>query len=192
MLDGGLQSTKHYNLTDSDRKLDRQQAQLLLDLASKYFMQQMVSSPTHGKETLDLVFVNNQDIVVDVGAEAWPDFSDHNLLTVKSNFKLTKSEEVKVEYHLTEVARRYKALDFRKALWQVIGEELAKIDWNNIEYLTSDNALRFFHDKVLDVLEASIPKKSENPRVRRMKIQRMRRKLWKKHSKVEQKLKSAC
>ena len=54
------------------------------------------------------------------------------------------------------------------------------------------DALATFHEQVLGVLESLVPKKPENPRIRRMKIQKLRRKLWKKLSKVEDRLASSC
>ena len=179
-------------LQKDDRKLDRQQAQLLIDLCTKYCMQQEVLQPTHGREQLNLVLVNNHELVSDVSVEDWPDFSDHKLVKVRTNYKLGRQDETKVEQYITEVAKRYKALNFKKAQWEEIGIELAKVNWDTMEEMPPGDALSCFHNKVLEVLEPLIPKKPENPRVRKMKMQKMRRKLWKKHSKIEKKLQTNC
>ena len=42
-------------LQEDNRKLDRQQAQLLIDISTKYCMQQEVLQPTHGRKQLVLV-----------------------------------------------------------------------------------------------------------------------------------------
>ena len=185
---------KNHNseLQQDERKLDRQQAKLLIDLSTKFCMQQEVRQPTHGAEMLDLVLVNNHEMVSTVEVEDWPDFSDHKLVKIQTNYRLGGMKEKRVEQYLTEVARRYKALNFQKAPWEVVDEELAKVNWDIIEDATPSEALAAFHNKVLEVLEPLVPGKPENPRIRKMKMQQMRRKLWKKHSKVEKKLLTAC
>ena len=127
-----------------------------------------------------------------MSVEDWPDFSDHKLVKVRTNYKLGRQDETKVEQYITEVAKRYKALNFKKAQWEEIGIELAKVNWDTMEEMPPGDSLSCFHNKVLEVLEPLIPKKPENPRVRKMKMQKMRRKLWKKHSKIEKKLQTNC
>ena len=173
------------DLEQDDRKLDRQQARLLLDLASKFCMQQVLSQPNHGGEILNLLLVNNPEIISYVEVEDWPSFSDHRLIKAQTNYTFDKQEENKVEQYLTEIAKRYKAMNFKKAPWELVEEELAKVDWDAMEDVLPSDALGFFHKKVLEVLEPLIPKKAENPRIRKMKMQRMRRRLWKKHARYK-------
>ena len=140
----------HDDIVDQGvRKLDRQQAQLLIDTASKYCMQQEVSKPTHGGEILELIFTNNTDLVTDILVEDWPDFSDHRLVKGLTNFSLGKVEGTKVEHHLTETARYYKALNFKRAPWQAVKEQLANINWDDMMGLSPADALAYFHEKVL-------------------------------------------
>ena len=129
---------------------------------------------------------------MDISAEDWPNITDHRLIKIKTNYSLDRVEETRVDQHLTDIAGRYKALNFKKAPWHLIEEELTKVDWSNMESLAPTEALEFFHDKLLETLVPLVPKKLENPRIKKMKMQRMRRKLWKRHSKVENKLKAAC
>ena len=150
-----------------------------MDLSSKFCMQQHVYKPTHGGEILELVFVNNHELVVDVGVEDWPDFSDHRLVEVLTNFRLGQSEESKVEQHLTVTAGLYKVMNFKKAPWPLIEEELAKVNWDCMDGLSASEALNCFHEKVLEILVPLVPKKPENPRIRKMKMQRLRRRLKK-------------
>ena len=51
-------------------KQDRLQAQKLIDLASKYSLQQEVDTPNHAVEILDLVFSNNCELLSNVAAES--------------------------------------------------------------------------------------------------------------------------
>ena len=92
---------------------------------------------------------------------------------------------------MTDTAARYKSLNFKKAPWHLVNEELAKVNRSEMESSSPDEALEMFHDKVLEVLEPLVPVKPENPRLRKMKMQKLRRRLWKRHSKIERKLKTA-
>ena len=156
-----------WDLHQEERKLDRQQARSLLDTAAKFSMQQVLSEPNHGREVLNLLLVNNHELVSHVKLEEWPDFSDHRLVKVNTNFQLGIQEDVKVEQHLTAVAKRYKSLNFQKAPWEIIEENLGKVDWSDMENKSPNDALAAFHDRVLDVLEQHVPQKAENPRVRK-------------------------
>ena len=57
----------------------------MIDLASKFCMQQVLSQPNHGGEILNLLFVNNPDIISYVEVEDWPSFSDHRLIKAQTN-----------------------------------------------------------------------------------------------------------
>ena len=61
-----------------------------------------------------------------------------------------------------------------------------------MENLPSTVAPEYFHEKILEILDPLVPKKPENPRIWKMKIQRLRRKLWRRHAKVERRLSKAC
>ena len=50
----------------------RQQAAKLCDLALKHSLIQQVEQVTHGKEILDLIFSNNDDLVSSVSVAEWP------------------------------------------------------------------------------------------------------------------------
>ena len=171
-------------------KRDRLQAQHLIDLASKFSLQQEVDRATHAVEILDLVFTNNPDIVSGINIEDWPDFTDHRVLEVSTTFKSGRSFTNSEKQHLCTVGARYLALDFYKAPWVEVKAELAKVNWEEIKSLaevSSDEALKSFHEKALNVLERLVPKKK--PKLtRKPKMHRMRRLLWKRHAKAKQKL----
>ena len=95
-------------LQQDERKLDRQQAKLFIDLATKFCMQQEVSQYTHGGEVLDLGLDNNPELLSDVRVEDWPDVSDHRLVKVLTNYHLGNREEKRAEQFLTAIARRYR------------------------------------------------------------------------------------
>ena len=149
----------------------------MIDLATKYCMQQEIFQPTHGGEMLNLLFVNNHELISDISVEDWPGISDHRLVNAKTNFSFRKGGDKKVEQFLTETAKPYKKLNFIKAPWPLVEEELNKISWDNMEDISPSEALAAFHQKVLEVLELLVPEKPENPRIRVMKMQKLRRRL---------------
>ena len=104
-------------------------------------MQQVLSQPNHGGEILNLLFVNNPDIISYVDVEDRPSFGDHRLIKAQTNYTFDKQEENKVEQSLTQIAKRYKAMNFQKAPWELVQEELAKVDWNAMEDVLPTNAL---------------------------------------------------
>ena len=79
-------------------------------------------------------------------------------------------------------------MDFYKAPWVEVRAELAKVDWEEIKSLaevSTDEALKSFHEKALNVLERLVPKKK--PKLtRKPKMHRMIRLLWKRHAKAKQ------
>lgn len=110
-------------------------------------MQQVLSQPNHGGEILNLLLVNNPEIISYVEVEDWPSFSDHRLIKAQTNYTFDKQEENKVEQYLTEIAKRYKAMNFKKAPWELVEEELAKVDWDAMEDVLASDALAVFHKK---------------------------------------------
>jgi hypothetical protein len=143
-------------------KQDRLQAQRLVDFAAKHFLQQVVQGPTHAAECLDLIWTNNFDLVSSCDQEDCRQFSDHKLVTARTTYKLNQEQENTDEQFLCTTGKRYKALDYSKASWPVISEELAKLDWKPMEELSKTSpeaALACFHENVLGVLESHVPKK---------------------------------
>ena len=92
----------------------RQQAAKLCDLALKHSLIQQVEQVTHGKEILDLIFSNNDDLVSSVSVAEWPAFTDHSIVTASVSYKLEK-EKVVEKTHLLDSGRRLKKLNFSKA-----------------------------------------------------------------------------
>ena len=184
---------KHREEETSGGKQERLQAQQLLNLASKHYLVQEVDRATHSIEILDLVFTNNCELVSSIGLEDWPAFSDHKLVVVSTTYQLSSTGPDKEQQHLCETGRRYSALDFVKAPWPEISEELANIDWCDMEELANTDttaALKFFHTKVFVILERLVPAKKQRKKAR-YKMHRMRRLLWKRLSKVRKAVKKS-
>ena len=184
---------KHREQANVGGKQDRLQAQQLVDLADKYCLLQEVDQPTHQVEILDLIFTNNSDLVGGIYSEEWRKFTDHNLVLAYTSFDWEKNNSNDEEQFLCKTGRRYSALDFNKAPWEEICDQLSLICWDPMQVLATSNpseALSWFHDQVLCILEKIVPKKSKRPKSRH-RMHRMRRLLWRRLAKVRRSLKKA-
>ena len=174
-------------------KQDRLQAQQLVDLASKHCLLQEVECPTHAVEILDLVFSNNCELLSSVAVENWDTFTDHRLVIAHTTYQYRQEDQEREQQYLCETGKRYSALNFYKAQWQEVKEQLSKVDWRKMEDLAKScptSALAEFHDQVLQVLEKSVPLKKKQARGH-PKMHRMRRLLWRRLAKVRKRFKTA-
>ena len=174
-------------------KQDRLQAQHLVDLADKHFLLQEVDKATHLIEVLDLVFTNNCELVSSVVAQDWTSFTDHRLVFVSTSYQSLQEAPLQEDQFLCETGRRYSKLNFNKAPWDEISSQLDQVNWAGMEDLAKtspSDALVFFHQKVLEVLENLVPLKAKKSQSR-PKMHRMRRLLWKRLCKVKNSLKKA-
>ena len=140
---------------------------------------------------LDLIFTNDQALVSSVFTESWPRFTDHKLVKATVSYQLHNNTKTK-ETHLLECGRRFKQLNFNKAPWDEIQAELGKIDWSDMEEASKKSpteALNIFMEELLPLLEKHVPVK--NKKRKNHQIERRRKLLWRRLSKVKVKLKSA-
>ena len=178
-----------------DGKQDRLQAHHLVQFAARHFLQQEVEGPTHAAECLDLIWTNNWDLVSSCEREDCGKFSDHKLITANTTYKINNEDADLEEQFLCETGRRYKILDFHKAPWEQVEADLEKVDWSQMEDLANTSpeaALKWFHEKVLHVLEVHVPNRKQRKGISFKKMPRMRRLLWRKLTKVNSKLKKAA
>ena len=176
----------------AEGKQDRLQAAKFCDLAVRHCLIQQVDKPTHGAEILDLILTNNHELISLVTVESWPRFSDHSLVTANVSYQLGAKME-HAESHLLDSGRRLKALNFNKARWVEIKAELSELDWAEMEEATRTSptdALKVFMDELVPLLERHVPLK-ESSKKARQKIERRRKLMWKRLSKIKSRLKSA-
>ena len=127
----------------------------------KHSMIQQVDQATHGREILDLIFSNNEDLVSSVVVEPWPTFTDHNIVTANVSYQLEKVQAVE-ETHLLDSGKKLKKLNFNKAPWQQIQAELRKLDWEPMKELAKESstaAHSWFMDTLVPLLERLVPLK---------------------------------
>jgi hypothetical protein len=166
----------------------RQQAARLCDLALKHNLIQQVDKVTHGREILDLLFTNNEDLVSSATVEPWPSFTDHSIVTAPVSYQLGSEKELE-ETHLLDSGKRLKRLNFNKAPWPEIQKQLCMLDWEPMKDHAKESpiaALSWFMDQIIPLLETLVPKKCP----RRSKLEKKRKLLWRKLGKLQRKIES--
>ena len=138
--------------------------------------------------------VNDHDLVSSVTVEAWPRFTDHDVLTAHVSYHHSPGREsASAEAHLLESGRRLKTLNFNRAAWTEIQAELSEIDWCKMEAAANSSpteALNVFMDELVPLLERHVPTKASKKKPS-SRIDRRRKLLWKRLSKVKARLNSA-
>ena len=151
----------HTENTTEDGIQVRHQAAKLCDLSLKYSLIQQVDKVTHGREILDLLFSNNEDLVSSVLVTPWPGFTDHSIVTASVTYQLSR-EKLPEESHILESGSRLKKLNFNKAPWPEIQEVLRKVDWEPMREVAKESptaALNWFMEKLIPILETLVPMK---------------------------------
>ena len=177
-----------HRATETDGgKQDRLQAREILNLVEKYGMTQQVEHPTHGKETLDVVFTSDQNLVSHVDVNFFPTFTDHGVVTCDTTLTSGGEAGSRPRGYLCDTGRRYGALDFHKAPWPEIREGLAALDWAGFKEHAHENLTQALNQyRVLAVLEELVPeKKGFN---RKPKMSKQRKYLWGRLNKVNLRL----
>ena len=167
----------------------RQQAQLLCDMMLRHHMVQYVDQVTHGKEILDLCFSSDPQLISHIKSEYFPLFTDHNIVTINVNY-LLEQKPVKDEMTLLDSACRLRKLDFNKAPWQIIRQELAKLSWSTMSSLamtSSTLAHSWFLHQIIPVLERLVPVKRAGGQGRN-RLHRKRKLLWRRLDRIKTQL----
>ena len=149
---------------------ERRQASELIELTDSLNMTQVVSLATREKETLDLIFSNNPDLIHDIDSTPCPQVSDHNLVTAMTSYYYKKelNSSGPQEKELT-ISDRFKKLNFHEADWDGIQSDLRESlrlnnDWVILSEMDSDVGLLWFYNQLLEICERHVPQKWEqNP-----------------------------
>ena len=175
---------------------DRLSAELLITMAEKFFLHQVVLEPTrNGTNILDLVFTNNEMLIhdVDVLKTEW---SDHDIvsLTLKRQ-ELVSTLQMKNEANSKMFIpdTPFDNLNFSKVseeTWLEINVAFHKVDWPKmISAANQDSAWAAFRDKVANICSLFVPKHTGKKRKRQSKIPLHRRKLLIKKRALTKKIK---
>ena len=65
---------------------EKKQAKMLLNWSEQNFMEQIINTPTRGKNILDLIFSNSNSLINGYSTVVNKKFSDHNILKVRLNY----------------------------------------------------------------------------------------------------------
>ena len=112
------------------------------------------------------------------------------MVTASVSYSLEKEKEV-VETHLLESGKRLKKLNFNKAPWPQIKEALSKVEWepmNELAKASPTSAHSWFINTLVPILESLVPRKAPTS-VKRRRVDKQRKLLWRKLSKVKRNIK---
>ena len=99
---------------------------------------------------MTLFNTSDDQLVSYVSVEAYPDFTDHSIVTVNTNLSLGKKAERKDTF-LLDSGRRLRQLDFNKAPWPAIKKELQQVNWSKIACKSPTAAHSWFLCQVLPI-----------------------------------------
>ena len=123
---------------------------LFVDSFNGLGLDQCISGPTHNKgRTLDLMLTNSKNFVteINVSPDCYLCKSDHYLLTfeVRSNVKRNKVPKRKI-------------LNFKKANWEALNNELGNINWDsNLDCTEPELAWLAFKHTLFSLVDRYIP-----------------------------------
>ena len=103
---------------------------------------------------------------------------------------LLEQKPVKEEMTLLDSACRLRKLDFAKAPWQNIRQELAKLSWATMSSLAKSSptlAHSWFLHQIIPVLERLVPAKSSGGQGRN-RLHRKRKLLWRRLDRIKAQL----
>ena len=130
------------------------QIEKLLKHSDELFLSQLITFPTRGKNTLDLVFTNITSSLLNCDTtKAKSTQSDHDLIEIMLSHKSEVEE--------THSPHKGKILNFHKADFVKIKEELSEIDWTDqLNTLSVKDQYLKFLDLVNDICKKHTPVKS--------------------------------
>ena len=177
---------KPTNIKSNITHEERESSDILLDFVNENLLVQMVEEPTRkGKSILDLLFTSDEDLVFDVKVEKNNLDTDHDTVTCQIlhenilNSATTDSEQDKVLMD---------NLNFEKAEWSKIKDELSAIKWNEVlvDDLSAKEMCTSLHDKLYTICAKHTPVRKKQTKVN--SIPRNRLKLIRKRKKINSKI----
>ena len=169
--------------SNKDRKL---QIDALLDLTNSLLLNQLISSPTRGENTLDLLFTNITSHLYDINSTK-SKFSDHHLLELK----LTAPNPPHTSPNPNCQLHKNK-LNFHKADFKSIKDELKEINWNEtLEGKSVTEQFNIILNAVNEIAAKHTPEFKEKSTLR-SKFYKDRRALMRKRRRVVTALNKCC
>ena len=131
-----------------------------------------------------------------VDVEFYPTFTDHGVVTCGTSLNTGDKVINREKSYLCETGHCFGSLDFNKAPWLEVRQELAALEWSGFKEAAYENptkALNQYNDQVLIVLEKLVPAKKDWQG--KPKMSKQRKYLWCRLAKVRERLMhstSAC
>ena len=123
---------------------------------STHLLNQMVTVPTRGQNTLDLVLCNNDRLISDVKAVP-TDISDHNMVSVLLSFNPGMMEDAQATY-LDEM--NFRSLDFNQTDFSQLNEIFDTVNWEKLRHsCTFEEFPAKLTQTVLNACLDSVPRK---------------------------------
>ena len=134
----------------------KETASLLLDFMAENLCSQYVSSPTRLNNVLDLCISNSEELVTHISTSDTI-LSDHRLVEIFWSFNpLSQASRSSPEFK----EKSFKNLDFFKADFGKINEEILAVDWDSLwEISDQENFPELFTQTVLDICDKYCPRK---------------------------------
>lgn len=149
----------------SGSSVDNQlQASKLIDFTDSLFCEQLITSPTRGKNTLDLIFSNNEDLISDITISE-TEISDHNLITTELNITNNDEDDPHCEIDVESCSKLEKfAFWSKKCNWENVTKSLSTIEWKLHLTESSDinSDLDFLYENCHKSCEGNIPEKKKH------------------------------
>ena len=107
---------------------EKQQFESLLEMCGDHFMLQMVGEPTRERNTLDLMFTNEVNLITAVEVTK-SSYSDHDIIEMCTNYSLKEKEKCNREQ---SEDNEFRTLNFRakSVKWKNIAGMIEDIDWD--------------------------------------------------------------
>ena len=174
-----------YHIKSGAKTDEKLQAEKLLNLTNKYFMNQIITQPTRNTNTLDLIFLNNTELIPNHTVENVSKcLSDHDLITCHI-------KEASDDNHpkINKKPEKLRIFNYwsQKASWDKMNQFLEKVEWSeNITQTSSvESDINYLYERLFSASEQFIPERKSTTY---KQIPRDRKKLFRRSKFLKKKL----
>ena len=147
---------------------EKKQFEKLMDICHKQCMVQVIEESTRGKNTLDLMFTNEPNIISEIDVnKTW--MSDHRQIEISTNYIL--NEQLKNRKEMEDPNTDLRSLNFRakeKIDWKGINENIGRIQWKKVLDGNTIEITEEFLNKISKISMENIPKKKKEGKDRKI------------------------
>ena len=151
---------------------EKEQFEKLMSICNNQCMLQIIEEPTREKNTLDLIFTNETNLITTIEVNK-SKLSDHNLIEISTNYIIDGQNEVNELVEDPNCILRSLNFQSKTIKWKEIKEDIRKIPWEeNFENKDTIESSKDFEDKVVQICIKHIPKKTPQRKNRRIPKER--------------------